>query len=441
MSCPSIKVSVVVPVYNAEKYLRQAILSISRQTLREIEILCVDDGSTDSSVDILNELAKEDKRIKVLHNPRKGAGAALARNFGLEHASGEYLSILDADDWFEPEMLARSYQRAKETGADVVMFDAKYYSDITGQEVHADWVLNKDLLPDNDVFSPTECADKLFQITAGQAWNRLYRRKFIEQNKIRFVPVHYTDDQAFSFVSLACANKIAILPQKFVNYRWISTDNQNSHKGEWPDAAYLASDAVYEGLKAHGLETVFASTLLEVAAATASDIMQRMTNPAKYSEAFYLLRYHYFEKWGYGRHEISDDYLATWVKTLMKSQSAMEFLLKLQTVHTSNYDTPGQILTQENTSGKKAALYGAGVMGKNLFARNLQEHWVNIVKWVDRDYQKIGFPVENIDNLAPDGNFDFVIVAIEKKRIFEQIKEFLQGKGFEDRRIIWIPRA
>ena len=80
-------------------------------------------------------------------------------------------------------------------------------------------------------------------------------------------------------------------------------------------------------------------------------------------------------------------------------------------------------------------------MGKNLFARNLQEHWVNIVKWVDRDYQKIGFPVENIDNLAPDGNFDFVIVAIEKKRIFEQIKEFLQGKGFEDRRIIWIPRA
>lgn len=183
MSCPSIKVSVVVPVYNAEKYLRQAILSISRQTLREIEILCVDDGSTDSSVDILNELAKEDKRIKVLHNPRKGAGAALARNFGLEHASGEYLSILDADDWFEPEMLARSYQRAKETDADVVMFDAKYYSDITGQEVHADWVLNKDLLPDNDVFSPTECADRLFQITGGQAWNRLYRHKFIEQNK------------------------------------------------------------------------------------------------------------------------------------------------------------------------------------------------------------------------------------------------------------------
>ena len=100
-----IKISIIMPVYNAEKYLCEALDSVRNQTLKEIEIICVDDGSTDRSVEILSEYQKKDSRIKVLHQTEPSAGAALARNLGLQEARGEYLSFLDADDLFEPDLL------------------------------------------------------------------------------------------------------------------------------------------------------------------------------------------------------------------------------------------------------------------------------------------------------------------------------------------------
>ena len=111
------KVSVIIPVYNAEKYLRECLDSVVHQTLRDIEIICVDDGSTDNSPAILQEYAHQDKRFVILTQSHSGAGAA--RNWGLHWARGKYLSIIDADDMFKPEFLQRLYQRAEETNADI----------------------------------------------------------------------------------------------------------------------------------------------------------------------------------------------------------------------------------------------------------------------------------------------------------------------------------
>ena len=108
----SVKVSVILPVYNASDYLHQCMDSIVGQTLKDIEIICVDDGSTDNSLDILKEYEQKDKRVKVIQ--QKNAGAGAARNNGLSIATGEYLSFLDSDDFFEPDMLEKAYEKAKE---------------------------------------------------------------------------------------------------------------------------------------------------------------------------------------------------------------------------------------------------------------------------------------------------------------------------------------
>ena len=120
-----ILVSVIVPVYNVENYLRQCLDSITGQTLRNIEIICVDDSSTDSSGKILEEYAKKDERIKIITQPNKGAGAA--RNNGLSAAQGKYLSFLDSDDFFEPDMLELAYKKAEEDRADFVVFKSDQY--------------------------------------------------------------------------------------------------------------------------------------------------------------------------------------------------------------------------------------------------------------------------------------------------------------------------
>lgn len=107
-------VSVIIPVYNAAEFLKDGLNSLLKQTLREIEIICVDDGSTDGSLVILKEFEKADARIRVIHQENQGAGAA--RNNGMDVARGKYLAFLDADDFFEKNMLKAAYDRAEETG-------------------------------------------------------------------------------------------------------------------------------------------------------------------------------------------------------------------------------------------------------------------------------------------------------------------------------------
>lgn len=139
------KVSVILPVYNGEKYLKQCLDSICSQTLKEIEILCVDDGSTDHTAEILADYAKKDERIRVIHQANAGAGAA--RNNGLRQASGEYLSFLDADDFFEPDMLERAYAKAKEEDAQIVVFASDQYREDLDDYREVKWTLRKEALP------------------------------------------------------------------------------------------------------------------------------------------------------------------------------------------------------------------------------------------------------------------------------------------------------
>ncbi|MEE0594535.1 MAG: glycosyltransferase family 2 protein [Eggerthella lenta] len=124
-------VSIVVPAYNGERHIRQCVESVLAQTMPDFELICVNDGSTDGTGSLLDDMAARDDRMRVIHQENKGEGAA--RNAGLDVARGRYLAFFDADDFAEPQLLEKVVRRAEETGADVVAYRVDSYNDETGE--------------------------------------------------------------------------------------------------------------------------------------------------------------------------------------------------------------------------------------------------------------------------------------------------------------------
>ena len=247
------KVSVIIPVYNTAPYLRECMDSVVNQTLRDIEIICVDDGSTDGSLAILREYEKKDSRIRVLTQPNINAGAA--RNLGLCYATGEFLSFLDSDDYIEPAMLMDCCRIMEDRNADIVCFSANLLEMRTGTIEKIPWSLVTENLPDTPVFSPLEIKDRLFNTFQNWPWNKLFRRALIEKNQIRFQEIPRTNDMLFTCSALALAERITTIDHAYVVYRVgtgtsLQQTNHNAPLSFW-DAytetkSFLTSSGLYD---------------------------------------------------------------------------------------------------------------------------------------------------------------------------------------------------
>ena len=245
-----IKVSVIIPVYNAEIYLRQCLDTIINQTLREIEIICVDDGSTDGSLRILEEYVSTDNRIKLIRQENSGAGAA--RNRGLEVARGEYLSFLDSDDFFEPDMLELSYKKAKEDNSDIVVFRANIYWNNSGQYENVHWMLQKKRLPDTLPFAGTDIRGNPFRAFIGWAWDKLFRTDFIREGNYRFQEQRTTNDLLLVYSAIVDAERISLINNILAHQRRnVSGSLSVSREKSW-DCFYRALLALREHLQQTG---------------------------------------------------------------------------------------------------------------------------------------------------------------------------------------------
>lgn len=168
------KVSVIVPVYNVETYIRRCIASLAGQTLTDIEVLLVDDGSTDGSGKICDEYVQKDPRFLVFH--KQNGGVASARQFGLEKVTGEYTIHADADDWLELSMLEDLYTKAVENDADMVVCD--YYADFPDRQEYKKGWTGAD--PANIL------ADLLVADCSGALWNKLTRTSYMRKCDMHF---------------------------------------------------------------------------------------------------------------------------------------------------------------------------------------------------------------------------------------------------------------
>lgn len=211
------KVSVIIPVYNAESYLEQCLDSVTAQTLKEIEIICVDDGSQDRSLDILKEYQARDPRIQIIC--QKNAGAGAARNAGLKKAQGNFLSFLDSDDFFEPNMLELAYNQIERYQADFVVFNSDQYHMDKREFVPVPWVLRTRDIPPYMPFSHRQLTDNIFKTFVGWAWDKLYRRSFVLEHNLWFQEQRTSNDMLFVFSALVLAKKIAIVNQVLAHQR------------------------------------------------------------------------------------------------------------------------------------------------------------------------------------------------------------------------------
>lgn len=216
-------VSVIIPVYNAERYIAQCLDSVLAQTLRDIEIICVDDGSTDGSVAILKRYAARDSRLRLIR--QKNAGAGAARNQGLREATGEYLSFLDSDDFFEPDMLEKAVAQARQYEAEIVVFNSDQYHMDKTTFVPVPWVILKDDLPPYMPFSYRQLTGNVFLSFVGWAWDKLYRRDFVMAHDLWFQEQRTTNDMLFVFSALVVAKRIAVLDEVLAHQRRGSGDS------------------------------------------------------------------------------------------------------------------------------------------------------------------------------------------------------------------------
>lgn len=212
------KVSVVIPVYNAKKYLRQCLESVLSQTLSDIEIICVDDGSTDNSLDILKEYSSKDSRIKILQQKNQYAG--VARNNGMSVATGEYIHFMDSDDWVEENTYERLYDIAKKNNVDFVKFKYNFYDEKTQQKYSN--ACSDIANIDKKYFEKILNVKENFEILAkapDSPWSGFYKLEFLKSNNCVFDDFICANDVGFFFRCLVNARNVYLCNEKFVNYR------------------------------------------------------------------------------------------------------------------------------------------------------------------------------------------------------------------------------
>ena len=211
------KVSVILPVYNVEKYIREALDSVVNQTLRDIEIICVDDCSTDNSYEILQEYAQKDSRFVVLKQ-EVNQGPGVARNRGLDVATGDYIMFLDPDDWYELDACESAYNQIVKNNNDFAYFNFSFFIE-KEDRFYLDRARLK--LFEKDIDNPHIRFSALdYQFWGfGECIYKIYKNSFLKQNFIKFGVERFCEDLFFYVHSVVCANDVSILNKSLYNYR------------------------------------------------------------------------------------------------------------------------------------------------------------------------------------------------------------------------------
>ena len=216
------KVSIIMPVYNVEKYLGEAIESVLSQTYTEFELLLINDMSADNSKEICREYSKKDTRIIILENNSESHGPGPTRNIGLDYATGEYVYFMDADDWADNNLLECAVDRIKETNADIIQFGAVYERCNQKKSEQYYW-------PGKDILTKDEIKKDFFYYwreNRNSLWMHLFRKEVIET--IRFENIIIGEDISYIMDALCNAERIAYIAKALYHYRYV--EGSTSHR-------------------------------------------------------------------------------------------------------------------------------------------------------------------------------------------------------------------
>lgn len=210
-----IKISVIIPVYNSELYLEKCFNSITNQTLQEIEIIFINDGSFDNSLKILNDFSKMDLRVKVI--TQKNRGVSSARNIGIDNAVGEYLIFIDPDDYVDYDMLEVLYSSCKEKKYDVVIFNYIKHNLLNGSNEYKNVLTGIPLVNNNILDTIKE--ELIVKQENGYVWNKMYKTNIIKKNKLYFDDeITMREDLLFNLEFFKYANNAQYIEKNFYHY-------------------------------------------------------------------------------------------------------------------------------------------------------------------------------------------------------------------------------
>ena len=223
------KVSVIIPVYNTELYLNKCLDSVINQTLKEIEIICINDGSKDSSLDILKSYAKKDDRIIIID--KKNGGQGIARNIAIKKATGEYLGFVDSDDWIAPDMFEKMYASAKKYATDVTICEFKLYNPKTEEMKEPKWAkIQYESHYDEHPFHWSIDILNTLNINTGP-WNKIYRTEFVKKNNAEFATKIIFEDVLFVFNCIFKGERMSYLREPFYICRYYREGSTSSNTG------------------------------------------------------------------------------------------------------------------------------------------------------------------------------------------------------------------
>lgn len=286
------KISVIIPVYNVEKYLRQCLDSVVNQTYRNLEIICVDDGSKDKSGEILDEYAQKDDRFVVIH--QKNQGQAVARNVGMDIATGKYILFVDSDDWIDLNTCSILIEKAELIQSDVLCFQFVSVNN-SAQRVRAP-------IPSKFFESYDDISNRIENILSGSysPCNKLLRKDFLDSNKIRFIPGLLFEDNPFVFELAMLAKQYDVIPMTLYYYRTggITVGNKKSNRNVF--RIFEAVDRVFETVKKYNQSSEIELLLYKYKFNEIYSVFRSIIDNDIENEFIILLLNHFTEKdWQY----------------------------------------------------------------------------------------------------------------------------------------------
>ena len=303
-SLPEVQVSVIVPIYNAYDYLGVALDSILSQTLKDIEVICIDDGSTDRSLDIIKKYHEADSRVRVV--TENNAGVSTARNKGIVRARGEYIIFLDADDFYEPTLLEKLYNLAKKENLDIALSKFDIYNSKTERFSASVDEKHVDIYAHGAVVSKNEFPDYIFESATGYVWNKLFRTEMIRSKELTFAPELYIfEDVHFVCAALSYADRIAKIDEVLIHHRVYSDQSRaklyKKYYNKVPDV-YLK---IKEFLMHNGTYIPLSLSYLNLSASRCYKIYNLLSGDAK-EDFWNLLHSGRADSLGWYKHDAAD---------------------------------------------------------------------------------------------------------------------------------------
>lgn len=417
------KVSIVIPVYNTEKFLEECLDSVLNQTIEEIEIVCVDDGSTDGSGRILDTYALQDSRLTVIHKTNAGYGHAVNR--GIEASTGEYIGIVEPDDYIKPAMYDELYQIAKKNDLDLISSDYEKFTG-EGKKIFKYASITKEANMYCQVIEPKRNKE----IFKGDFLNQagLFKRELIEQNEIRHneTPGAAFQDRGFCFLTLVYAKRVLLLNKAFYCYRQDNIQSSIANKrnvecvlGEY---GYL-----YELIKKMGKSLMdFSKEFCYKAYASYRYTFIRCADDLK---VFFLYKVKQeLEKWIENEMFCVEDFPEQWRQEMQVIMESPEEFYK-------QYNYLSEEIHELIKMYDDIVIYGAGVVGKRIYDEMYDEDKKKVFgfavtnKYENQESYK-GIQIREIEAYEKYKNkMAFVVGVTEKYR--NEIVNNLKEKGFE----------